>query len=221
MKRITFDNYEDYVTAQVKKNHAKLSWVNVSKKELNLIGEYIKQHIKGASFGLCHGVRNGTEVAILRRYLGVEVIGTDIADTATSFPHVIQWDFHEVDPRWLNQVDFIYSNAWDHSYDFALLMDRWMSCIKPDKGRCFLQYSDRHSEDFTDEADCFGLSLEELNTLIQEKYEIEKVLSFQEIPPGASKLRRIAAFFATEKYGRKIHVVVVKHRSGATQHRTV
>lgn len=57
MKRVAFKSYEDYVTAQIKKkNHAELSWVNVSKKELHLVGDYIKHHIDGASFGLCHRV---------------------------------------------------------------------------------------------------------------------------------------------------------------------
>ena len=68
------------------------------------------------SFGLCHGTRRGFEQKQIKeefskRGKDVNVIGTEISDTANQFESTIEWDFHNVHPDWVNNVDFIYSNS--------------------------------------------------------------------------------------------------------------
>src|SRR3972149_6452637 len=100
MRLLTFGSYEQYVETQTQTNRRKLKKVWVTPKELRAVARYVRRHIPGASFGLCHGVRNGYEVGRLRDLLGIEVLGTEISDTANQFEHVIQWDYHEVKPEW-------------------------------------------------------------------------------------------------------------------------
>jgi len=144
MKLLKFPTYEDYVKIQTKTNKRKLQFVWVSDKELKAISKYIQTHIPGASFGICHGVRNGYEVQKLRMLLGCEIIGTEISDTAIRMPYVIQWDFHEVKDEWINGVDFIYSNSWDHSYDPDRMLANWMRCVRQN-GRSFLEWTAERS----------------------------------------------------------------------------
>jgi hypothetical protein len=140
MKLYKHDSYEDYVKAQIDKNVRKihLTWVNNS--EITQIVKRIKKHIQKPKFGLCHGVRNAWEVKRFRELLKIEVIGTEISHTANKFPNTIQWDFHNVKNEWVNKVDFIYSNSFDHSYDPEKCLDIWMKCIKKHEGICFIHW---------------------------------------------------------------------------------
>jgi hypothetical protein len=69
--------------ARIAKNKKKLSVIAIADEELSVIADYVKEHIPGTSFGICHGVRNGYEVQELRRLLGIDIIGTDISPTAS------------------------------------------------------------------------------------------------------------------------------------------
>ena len=67
---------------------------------------------------LYHGVRNAKELEFFStRYIGSEIIGTEISHTAKQFQNVVEWDFHEIKDEWKNNFDIVYSNSWDHSYD--------------------------------------------------------------------------------------------------------
>jgi hypothetical protein len=111
-------------------------------------------------------VRNGWEVNYLRDGLPkTDVVGTDISDYASQFPHVIQWDFHKTKPEWENKIDFIYSNSLDHSYNPSLALTKWLSCLNKD-GLCFIHWAPAHGEDHMDQADCFGASQREYRAFI-------------------------------------------------------
>jgi len=167
--------YNEYKEAQIATNKRKFSheYTWVSDQELRKIADYLKQNIPAVQFGICHGGRNGREVLQLRKYLAIDVIGTDIASTAEELPHVIVWDFHEVKPEWVDAVDFIYSNSFDHTYDPYYCLKQWMSCIKPG-GMCLLHFFAPHMDKSTkfDGADCFGASNKELKQLIKQSYEL-------------------------------------------------
>lgn len=167
VRRHRFGSYDDYVAAQLKTNEAKRDRVWVRDRELEILAEQIRVAVPGARFGLCHGVRNGAEVRRLRELLGCEVWGTEISPSAANYDSVIQWDFHQVKPEWLGQVDFIYSNSLDHSYDPQACLTAWLSCLSP-QGRCFLHWSTEH--DHTDfgknDSDCFQASREGYRELI-------------------------------------------------------
>jgi len=166
MKKIDFPTYESYRDAQVEVNRTKLAAVWAERAELERIAGYVRSRLPKASFGICHGARNGFEVGVLRVLLDIEVIGTDIAPTASEFPHLVQWDFHEVNPEWIRSVDFVYSNSWDHSYDFDRCFGAWMGSLRPG-GKCFLQWTRVHSSEGVHDADCLGLSLSELEDRIR------------------------------------------------------
>lgn len=171
MKLYKHDSYKDYKKAQIAKNELKIKHVWVKPHELNTISQKIKQYIPDASFGLCHGVRNAWEVKKLRQLLNIEVIGTDIAPSASQFENTIQWDFHEIKDEWRNNVDFIYSNSFDHSYDPEMCLDIWMKCIKKRKGLCFIHWMATNANKI-DAADCFAAPLKEYRKMINKKYQV-------------------------------------------------
>ena len=56
-------------------------------------------------------------------------------------------------------VDFIYSNSLDHSYNPALCVKNWMSCISK-IGLCFIHWGEGHLKVKPNQVDCFSGSLE-------------------------------------------------------------
>lgn len=170
MKLYKHKNYMEYVEAQIVKNTKKVQNVWVENSEINLIVNHIKNNIKNPSFGLCHGVRNGWEVSKLKELLNIKVIGTDISPTANEFENVIQWDFHEINKDWDN-VDFIYSNSFDHAYDPHKCLDVWMDCIKRKSGICYIHWMKSNLKKI-DQADCFSASRLEYRNLFNQKYKV-------------------------------------------------
>ncbi len=156
-KQGNFD-YQLYRKVQEEGNKEKIDRVWAKEENLKFIATYIKENYGTASFGLCHGTRRGKEQEWLGKHLGCEVLGTEISETATQFPNTIQWDFHEVKPEWVNNVDFIYSNSLDHSYDPEKCLNAWMSCVKSG-GFCFIEHGDFHGPAGSDKLDPFGASI--------------------------------------------------------------
>jgi len=184
----SFD-YDRYKAAQVEANKRKIDNVWVLEPNIAYLCDYIKSHLGQPKFGLCHGTRRGDEQAWFRKYLGCEVIGTEISDTATQFPNTIQWDFHDVKPEWVNAVDFIYSNAFDHSYDPEACLNAWMSCIRLG-GLCILEHTSRHGPRRVTETDPFGAELVVMPYLIatwgKGRYAVREIL------PGPERSRKLS-----------------------------
>lgn len=165
MRLHRYRTYDDYVTEQVKGNSRKLDQVWVRRPVIEFAAAYLAQRMH-PTFGLCHGTRRGCEQQWFRQALGCEVLGTEIAPTATRFPHTIRWDFHDPRPEWLDSVDFIYSNSLDHAYDPERALRSWLSCLRPRTGLCILEHSRAHGPTFVTPTDPFGAELEELLELI-------------------------------------------------------
>lgn len=175
--------YDEYYKAQVAKNSVKLHKVFVTQPMIDVVSSHIKNTIPNPSFGLCHGVRNAFEVNQLRKVFSFSIIGTEISPTANQFRHVLHWDFHKIKDEWVDSVDFIYSNSFDHSYKPAECLDQWMKCIKQ-TGLCYIHWSRWHMSG-EDAADCFGGSYEDLRVLISKKYMITEELTMDiERPNG-------------------------------------
>ncbi len=153
----SFD-YQKYKRIQQEGNKNKLGNVWVIEENIEFLSNYVRDKIGQPKFGLCHGTRRGKEQEWFRKYLHCEVIGTEISDTAAQFPNTIQWDFHETKPEWLNSVDFIYSNSFDHSYDPEKCLNAWMSCVKKG-GLCIIEHSSLHGPSGVSELDPFGADL--------------------------------------------------------------
>ena len=146
MKVWKYKSYDEYVTAQVNGNLGKYkSHSYVDNKVIGGIVHYMTSNNVNPSFGLCHGTRRGLEQQYFidwfkSQNISVSVLGTEISPTATEFKNTIQWDFNEVKDEWINNVDFIYSNSFDHSFNPTKTIDAWMSCLK-DGGLCFIEWS--------------------------------------------------------------------------------
>lgn len=160
----SFD-YTKYRELQTAANKANLNKVWALEENIAFISEYIMRVLGAPAFGLCHGTRRGAEQAWFRKHLNCKVIGTEISDTAHQFPFTIQWDFHDVKSEWLNQVDFVYSNSLDHSYDPERCLNAWMSCVRPG-GLCVLEHSSLHSPEGVTDVDPFGADIQVLPYLI-------------------------------------------------------
>lgn len=179
MKIYNHVSHEEYKRAQTKTNKEKLKETFAEQREIEKLSDYIKSNIKDLKFGICHGVRNGFEVKEFREHLGIEIIGTEISDTANQFENVIQWDFHDVKDNWIDNVSFIYSNAFCYSRWPNRCLDKWMSCIKDD-GFCIIQWTWHHGLGRKiDSAHCFAASKEEYNKMFEQKYKVKDILSFE------------------------------------------
>lgn len=154
---------ELYKQIQTEGNKRKIESVWVREENIEFLANYIKDAVGQPKFGLCHGTRRGKEQEWFRKYLGCDVLGTEISETATQFPHTIQWDFHDVKPEWIDAVDFIYSNSLDHSYDPEKCLDAWMSCLKKG-GICILEHTS--SQERATQLDPFGAHISVMPYLI-------------------------------------------------------
>lgn len=173
-------NYNEYKEIQTRGNHEKLTMVTVDESSVKFISEYLKTHLKEkATFGLCHGTRNGKEIEWFSKYMNCKVIGTEISDTATQFPNTIEWDFHNVKDDWINNIDFIYSNSFDHSYDPEKCINAWISCLKPD-GICVIEHPSANAEATTSKLDPFGCCITVFPYLILKwskgKFSVREIL---------------------------------------------
>jgi proteasome lid subunit RPN8/RPN11 len=160
----TFD-YAQYRNIQEEGNKRKIANIWVVEENIAFLADYIRAVVGKPHFGICHGTRRGKEQEWFRKYLGCEVIGTEIADTAEQFPYTIQWDFHETKPEWISAADFIYSNSFDHSYDPEKCLNAWMSCVKK-SGICILEHSPEHNTPAVSELDPFGADIVQMPYLI-------------------------------------------------------
>jgi proteasome lid subunit RPN8/RPN11 len=161
----SFD-YDRYHKTQTAGNNSKIANVWVIEENVAFLSNYIKTGLGPPLFGICHGTRRGKEQQWFKKYLGCEVIGTEISDTAGLFPDTIQWDFHETKPEWIDAVDFIYSNSFDHSYDPEKCLNAWMSCVRKG-GVCILEHSSSgHGPCHASALDPFGADLVQMSYLI-------------------------------------------------------
>ena len=136
-------NYKKYVTDQTSLNRKKLHLNGPSEDMIKQLSHFVNLEWgllnHKPKFGLCHGTRRGHEQKYFSKYLKIPVLGTDISDTAETFLNTIEWDFHNTIDDWVNNVDFIYSNALDHSYDPIYCLKQWFKCLRPG-GICILAY---------------------------------------------------------------------------------
>ena len=180
MKVYKYKDYDDYKKTQIEGYSAKVdshSWVDTY--SVRGLASYIFDYNPNVSFGLCHGTRRGLEQwGFIKSFeqLGkeVNVIGTEIApEAAFRFTNTIEWDFHKIKDEWINSVDFIYTNSFDHSYKPIECLDTWMSCLNK-QGLCIIEWSSDYVENR--KMDPFGATYEEYKEMFEQKYEIVDTL---------------------------------------------
>ena len=194
----SFD-YDKYRQTQIEGNKRKIENVWVLEENIAFLSDYIRNVIGIPQFGICHGTRRGKEQEWFRKYLGCEVIGTEISDTAEQFPYTIQWDFHETKPEWLDATDFIYSNSIDHSYDPEKCLNAWMSCVKKG-GLCIFEHSSGHGPTGASELDPFGAVIVQMPYLItiwgKGRYGIRELIK----APRKNELLEYLYFIVIQKF---------------------
>ena len=166
-------DYDTYKAVQQAGNIHKINLVSASEAALGELANDLLQHSFKPGFILCHGTRNGAEQKFFRGFFpDARIVGTEISDTATQFPDTIQWDFHEVKPEWVDSVDLIYSNSWDHSYDPKVLFAAWSRCISP-KGLMVIEHTNGHLPDKRAVLDPFGATVKGLVRVVEENSRLK------------------------------------------------
>ena len=168
-----YKSYDEYKKIQIKTNMDKIGRTWAKEENIRFISEYLKRNVPNIKTGLCHGTRRGDEQRWFRKYLKAEVIGTEISPSAKKYPNTIQWDFHDVKPEWLNSMDFIYSNSFDHTYKPEQCLNTWMSCLNR-RGLLILEWSPIYALSY--KTDPFGATLKGYNKLINKHHEVKTVL---------------------------------------------
>lgn len=129
MKIYEYENYSDYVEAQTEANKRKINLVWTKQSIINKVKTFKDE----AHDILCHGVRNGAELNMFRSVYGFgNIIGTEISETATQFPDVVQHDFQDVREEWVGKFDIVYSNSFDHAFDPERALSAWKDQLKVD-----------------------------------------------------------------------------------------
>lgn len=195
----SFD-YESYKNIQTRGNKEKINNVWVTEENITFLSKYILNTIGQPQFGICHGTRRGKEQEWFRKHLNCEVIGTEISETASDFPNTIQWDFHEVKTEWLENVDFIYSNSFDHSYDPKKCLNSWMNCVKK-HGICIIEHTYYHGSESSSELDPFGADIVQMPYLIltwgQGQYGVRELI--KKISSQVNRLNKNTYFIIVQK----------------------
>ena len=103
----------------------------------------------------------------------------------------IQWDFHKTKDEWIDSVDFIYSNSFDHSYDPEGCLNAWMGCVRPG-GLCILEHSSAHGPGGVNELDPFGAHLAIMPYLVTTlgggRYGVHELLEAPAKPESVARL---------------------------------
>ena len=183
MKVWKYKNYKEYLDTQIDftnqklANNAKPSWVNPI--DIQALTGYIFEYNSDVKFGLCHGTRRGleqTEFIETFSKLGndVEVVGTEInPEAAEKYENTIEWDFCKVKDEWINNVDFIFTNSFDHCFNPEETLDTWMSCLNKN-GLCIIEWTTSDTQ--CRAGDPFGATCEEYKKLFSKKYDIVDTL---------------------------------------------
>lgn len=128
------DFYPAYSKAQTLRANRRWNMVWAKEEEIATLSSWLRETFGRPNLtGLCHGVRNGQEVRWLRHYLpDATIIGTEISPLGQQTPGVERWDFHDPNPCWRHQCNFVYSNSLDHAYDARLALTAWLEALTDD-----------------------------------------------------------------------------------------
>ena len=156
-------DYNAYKEIQVDGHKKKIQNVWATEGNIEYICSFLKENLGTIQFGLCHGTRRGREQEWFKNYLGCDVLGTEISDTARDFENTIEWDFHDTKEEWIDSVDFIYSNSFDHSYDPESCINAWADCLRSG-GFCIIEHTSGHEK--ATQLDPFGAKIQVMPYLL-------------------------------------------------------
>lgn len=152
-----YSSYEEYRKTQIYHNKRKIAEVWADEGTLDLVIERTKKEFPNhpSLFALCHGTRNGFEQNYIASKLDVEIIGTDISETANRFSRSIQWDFHNQNKDWIGKCNIIYTNSLDQSWRPKSAVSTWLDQLT-EGGLLFIEHTEAHGARDAGEMDPFG-----------------------------------------------------------------
>ncbi|MCB1759294.1 MAG: hypothetical protein KDI68_05860 [Gammaproteobacteria bacterium] len=152
-----YASYEEYRQVQELHNKRKINEIWADEATLDLVIKRVNEEFPNVKnlFGICHGTRNGFEQNYISSKLGVEIIGTDISETASQFPQSVQWDFHDRNDEWVGKCSFIYTNSLDQSWKPKLAVSTWLEQLR-EGGLLFIEHTEAHGPQGAGEMDPFG-----------------------------------------------------------------
>ena len=157
MKLHEFTSYEEYLNTQFATFAQKAGscWLSPSEKPVlrRIVQDYQDEDIP---FGICHGVRTGSELVAFQG-MTANVVGTDVGTSLHTLEgvHVIVHDFQKPIPGYEGLADFVYSNSLDHASDPKRALQVWTEQLWPG-GLLLLHWSpDHNNESPATWADCF------------------------------------------------------------------
>ena len=154
-----YSSYEEYVRTQVYFNKVKLNNIWADEATLTRVKNILLVEFEGCKkiVGICHGSRNGYEQNFLRSlHSKLEVIGTDISETAKNYNNSFQWDFHGTNDDWTGNMDFIYTNSLDQSWQPNIAVQTWLSQLKKN-GLLIIEHTESHGPSGASNMDPFGV----------------------------------------------------------------
>ena len=154
-----YKSYKEYKKLQIFHNKRKIKNIFADEKTLRRVGNILLKEFdqKTKITGLCHGSRNGFEQNFLRSFSNkMQVIGTDISETAENYENSLIWDFHNIKEEWVENNEFIYTNSLDQSWQPKVALQTWLSQLKPE-GILIIEHTSSHGPDNTSKIDPFGV----------------------------------------------------------------
>jgi hypothetical protein len=154
-----YSSYEEYKKVQVHWNKVKLNNIWADEVTLTRVYDLLLKDFEDAKkiVGICHGTRNGFEQNYLRGLSDkLEVIGTDISETAVNYDNSVHWDFHDTNDEWTGKQDFIYTNSLDQSWQPQMAVQTWLSQLKCN-GILIIEHTESHGPMGASEMDPFGV----------------------------------------------------------------
>lgn len=154
-----YQSYEEYKQVQVKYNKKKIDQVWADENTLDLVIKIVQRNFPNDDglFGICHGTRNGFEQNYISSKLNVDIIGTDISETASQFPKSVQWDFHDRNEDWVGKCNFIYTNSLDQSWKPKEAILVWLEQLQKN-GLLIVEHTEAHGPQNAGEMDPFGVN---------------------------------------------------------------
>jgi len=177
-------DWDAYSAVQNKGNHDKIGAVWATKGNIRFIAGMLLAELRmPPKFGICHGTRRGCEQEWFEEALpGCEVVGTEIGESATTFPRTVRWDFHDENPEWTGRADFVYSNAFDHSIDPRGALETWRGQLR-EGGAIFLEFGGGNIPANVSDLDPFGMIPEVIPWLML-KWGGLQVIGHSPLPEG-------------------------------------
>lgn len=164
MKIYKYNNYDDYINAQILANKRKITKIWIKEETV----KSIFNNYPTANKILCHGTRNGKEQQFFINYFNnAKVIGTEISDNASQYKNTVQHDFHEVCAEWIGTFDIVYSNSWDHSYDPKKSLMVWRDQLNH-SGRLYLEQALDPTDNRSRESDPLEIYHDEILELFEQ-----------------------------------------------------